>query len=105
MTIIRTELWELEVTHEVVDVTPMNEPDPVWGYTDPAGHKHRYETGVELVSTSDLHVATVESVSLGAYWCEDCCDEHEEFEIRCKECAAPVTPGTRAVTDQRFMPG
>ena len=105
MSTIRTELWELKITREVIDITPTNEPDPAWRYTDPAGHEHRYETGVELVNTADLHVATVESVSLGTYWCEGCCDEHEDFEICCKQCSAVVTPGTRAVTDRRFMPG
>jgi len=50
-----------------------------WTYTDENGHVH-------------TSLASLEWVVTGAYWCDDCRDEHDEGEWRCRECAAVVEP-------------
>lgn len=51
-----------------------------WRWTDPAGHTH------------DASLDTAHWVVTGTYWCEDCRDEHDESELRCKQCGAVVRP-------------
>jgi hypothetical protein len=56
-----------------------HELDPKWSYTDENGHVHTSTDSLEWVVT-------------GTYWCDTCCDEHDEGEWRCRECAAVVEP-------------
>lgn len=76
----------------LVDVTPMQEPDPDWSYTDVAGHTHRWvaEDGQPLWWGATI--PTVKRVVTGHHWCEDCQDEHEEAELRCVECGEVIRP-------------
>ena len=95
--------WEVTIQQDIVDATPIDEQDPDWRHTDPAGHEHRYS---RLPGLERLEVVTVEWVDVGEpYWCEDCCDIHQDAEDRCVECGAVVVPGTRAVVDRRYMAG
>ena len=63
------------------------EPDPNWVYTDKEGHRH-YRDDEGKYPT--LHTETTDS-----WWCEDCREHHEEYELVCNLCYEKVTPGTR----------
>ena len=94
--------WQVEVYRDMIDATPIEEQDPDWRYTDPAGHEHRY---VHLPKQERLEVPTVDWHTTYTYWCEDCQEEHEDGEYRCYRCGAVVVPGMRAVTDRRYVAG
>jgi hypothetical protein len=78
--------WTLTFDADVIDVTPCSEPDPDWAYTDPQGHVHAWVDGA---------LPTVKSVVVGVYWCPGCHEQHEDVETQCRQCDAPVEPGTR----------
>lgn len=75
------------------DVTTDYEPDPHWSYTDPAGHAHRWVSKDGSPLWLGGSVPTVERVVTGSHWCAECQDDHEESELRCRECGAVVKPG------------
>ncbi len=76
---------EIRVEQEPIRIDTMGHHvgDPKWVHVDSHGHEHRFD-GDEL--------PTLEWVVTGTYWCADCCDEHEEGEWRCRECADVVEP-------------
>ena len=85
--------FTVEIDREVINMEFLYpERDPDWTYTDKAGHHH------------DAKLATCEVVVTRTYWCEDCQDEHEESELRCKECGEVINPGTRTALPKQ-IPG
>lgn len=85
-----------EQTYDTIDLGPNAvEPDPDWVFTDPAGHEHSYARtrGTNLWGRPRLDCLTVHTVVTATWWCADCRDEHEDREVRCVSCDAPVTPG------------
>ena len=84
--------------YDMVDVSSLNEPDPSWSFTDPAGHVHRW---VGDWRHSDL--PTLELI-----W-DDPEDDDSDFPRRshyeCRECRAHVEPATMASPQRRFVPG
>lgn len=73
--------YTLTFARETVDVSTRghHELDPAWSYTDPAGHVH-------------IAIDSLEWIVTGTYWCEECRDEHEAGEYRCRLCGAVVEP-------------
>lgn len=74
---------DLTVEQDVEYPTYMVQPtkiDPEWRWTDPAGHEH------------DASLESAHWKVLRVYWCEMCSDEHEESELVCRKCGAPVEP-------------
>jgi hypothetical protein len=94
---VRGNNYSITVEREFHEFHVLEETDPNWRFVDASGHVHTY--------APDGSVPTVESVSLGTYWCEGCCDEHEDFETRCVRCGERVTPGTRAPSGPTRIPG
>ena len=85
--------YKLTYERDYVTVSSLYpEPDPDWTFVDAAGHRH------------DGSGETLEWVFTRTYWCEECCDEHEEGEWRCLECGEVLVPGTRTAQD-RQLPG
>lgn len=76
---------------EYIDVTSLDEPDPLWRYVDPAGHEHAYDTQGKIPTV--------------------CCvvdDEgSDEYPSRghyeCLRCGARVSPGRRASQFRSYM--
>ena len=89
--------WTLDVTRDMIDATPISEPDPNWLYVDPSGHEHRYG--------KDFETPTLGWVSTGWYWCDLCCEAHESGNWRCLRCGAVVVAGTRAVVIRQYVAG
>lgn len=94
----------------MIDVTSCNRPNPLWSFTDEAGHVHRWHVvGDPQPATTYDHrrsyeVPTLESVSEepeydgeGEYWTPS----HYE----CRECREHVSPGYCADTEQVFVAG
>lgn len=73
--------FTLELTQDAIPFTSLGhyELDPKWSFTDPNGHVH---TSLE----------TLEWIVTSTYWCEDCNDEHDEGEYRCRVCGEAVEP-------------
>jgi hypothetical protein len=95
----------LEIQREVIDVTPMAEPDPAWTYTDRAGHTHGYTDGAPDGPYTTLEYRTVHDHADDG---ECDADGNQEFcypVLVCKRCAQPVRPGTRAPLFRQNMPG
>jgi N-acetylneuraminate synthase len=97
MNVFRAEGWELRIECEAHDVTPREEPDPEWRYTDRAGHVHTYDT--------EMEVPTATWVSQGPYWCDCHGDMVEDHVLECSECGEVISPGMRAVNEARSVPG
>jgi hypothetical protein len=76
----------IEIRRDVETVTSMGHhvPDTSWAETDSHGHVHSFDKSGELPSL----VWTVTDT----YWCEECRDEHEEGEWRCRLCDDVVAP-------------
>lgn len=79
----------IRVEHDYADVSSLDPrvPDPEWRHVDPAGHEHRWVDG----ATPSLVVVLDQS-----WWCRDCHEEHATEHLACRECLAPVDPGTVA---------
>ncbi len=95
----------LEIQREVIDVTPMAEPDPGWTFTDRAGHTHGYTDGAPDGPYTTLEYRTVHDHADDG---ECDADGDQEFcypVLVCKRCAQPVRPGTRAPLFRQNMPG
>jgi hypothetical protein len=70
---------------EMIDVTSMSDSykvDPTWVWADLAGHVHR---GTEIDLTTAWSV-------VGSHWCEDCREDHHDYERFCRVCATEVDP-------------
>lgn len=81
--------------HIYVPVMPgTREADPDWEGEDVNHHRHQAATLNESAPW----------VLLRRYWCEDCRDEHEDYERRCAICGVVVVQGTRPAKDIS-MPG
>lgn len=94
--IFSTSDFTIELSRQMMRVESLyghHELDPKWSYTDPAGHVHTTLDTLEWVVTS-------------TYWCDSCCDEHDEGEYRCRLCAAVVEPSyVFKGPDVAFVPG
>jgi hypothetical protein len=75
----------IEMNREIIDVPTRGShvPDPGWSHTDSHGHVHRFAA---------RELPTLEWVVTGIYWCDECRDEHEEGEWRCRICGDVVEP-------------
>lgn len=89
------------VNTEMIDITSMTDSykmDPTWSWTDPAGHEHQTSSVDE---TTQLWVVS-------SYWCQDCGEEHYEYDRFCTLCVAkvevPMVLDVQAGTPQR-IPG
>lgn len=96
MSEIRGRDYTLTIETELLEWTPTEVPDPKWVHTDSAGHEHRW-VGDE--------VPTVETVKVGEYRCDSCCDMHTVTETRCKLCGEQVSVGTKAPAGQEYREG
>lgn len=78
----------LEIITEMIEVTPMSEPDPRWTYTDDAGHVHM------AAETDDGRVwySTLETYS-----------EDHECDLTCGEDGCPSYLGCR-ICGERISP-
>jgi hypothetical protein len=77
----------LEANREAIPVSVMDDvqPDLTWNFTDAAGHTHCFNSVTGKVDS-------IESVKTGEWYCGDCREIHEEFELRCKACGEKVEP-------------
>ncbi len=87
----------LDVQCEMIEITSSTPYlDVAWIGTDSNGHTHRGD---------DLLATLAERYGLN-YWCEDCRDEHDDFEgYFCRKCGEQVHPGTKVDIGPRYMPG
>lgn len=86
----------LEVTQEPVQVTTRgyHAVVPDWTFTDAHGHLH------------DASLETCEWVVVSTYWCDDCRDDHDESELRCRQCGELIVPQRRWTGEQtELLPG
>ncbi len=88
--------FSVERNTEYVDVGTCSKPDPEWSFTDAAGHFHAYD--------KDGHVPPIEPVIIESYYCEDCRDEHDEYQRQCLLCHEHIKPGTKSLWGKR-IPG
>lgn len=89
----------LEARRDVVDVSTSGHhvPDPGWSHTDSHGHEHRFVDG---------ELPTLHTVVTNTYWCDSCSDEHQEEELRCRDCEEKVEPRWKWSGEQRItVPG
>jgi hypothetical protein len=95
MSTIHADGLEIEMHRDVIDVTPMSEPDEKWRFVDAAGHVHVW------VKVQDRNIVpTTKGVVAGYYE-----DGEPYYESRCCDCLERVQPGMVSVTTRQFMPG
>lgn len=95
----------LEITTEVIDVTPLAEPDPKWTFTDAAGHRHYWSD-----TESGGPYPTLEYRTVHDHADDEECDADDDQDLCypvlcCKQCGQPVAPGTRPPSSRRIVPG
>ncbi len=78
---------ELRAERAVIPVHYMSDLDANWRFTDAAGHRHHCE-----YDAAD-HYPTLRTVTDRMYWCEGCCDEHEDSHLECRQCGEHIRPG------------
>lgn len=102
---IAVELTEARIEHsqELIDVTPSDEPDPTWRYTDKAGHEHRYEPDGAPEDPYN-HYPTLEE-EVEDRWCPECGHYEQMARLVCYECGEEISPGTRTPIAREFTAG
>jgi hypothetical protein len=78
---------ELRTERELTAVHYEHDLDAGWRFTDAAGHRHHCE-----YEAAD-HYPTLRRVTDRVYWCEGCCDEHDDSHLECRQCGEHVVPG------------
>lgn len=83
------------MSFDYIDVTPMEEPDPDWFYTDPAGHEHRWVGTMP----SGMTIPTIRQVID-----VEATDEYPgRSHYECRECGERVRRGFRAAKFRQYM--
>lgn len=93
--------YTITIEQEQAEITlgPQRVLDPSWRWTDNAGHEH-------YVAKNGKPLPTLDWVVTATWWCQDCRDDHEEGEYRCRICGQAVQPGTRIDPGgSQFRPG
>lgn len=86
---LNTPEGRLSMHVDVVDVPSlMGGPDHSWTYTDKMGHDHYYDG-------YPVPYPTLVEISTGAYWCQDCRDEHDRSHLECRICGEEIQPAMR----------
>ena len=86
---------EISINRDIIDVTPSDDIDPSWAYTDRAGHVHRYRKAKD----GFYNITNTKSV-LGYY------PDGDTYHYPvCRFCGEPIAGGTRPVTIRREVAG
>lgn len=91
-TVIEHDGRTLEIITEMIEITPMSEPDPHWRQVDDAGHVHmaaRADDGRVWYPTLETYPEDHECTT----WCED--DGCPSF-LGCRLCRERISPAQRA---------
>ena len=94
----------LDISRDVIDVTPIEEPDPRWKFTDSKGHRHKWEiiNSGSYKEVSSVPTCSAKTIVVGMY--PDGSDR-TEIEYRCLKCNEVIDPRWKGVTFRRFAPG
>jgi hypothetical protein len=95
-----------------MEVTQMHRPDPLWSFTDAAGHVHRWHVGGEPVTIGMAYdpllpyeTPTLVWVKDGEEWWEDDDEPHPVGHLECAQCGDHVTPRYTTDSSRHFIPG
>lgn len=105
------DIFETEVSRQMIDVTSMSRPDPNWRFTDRNGHLHQwYSEGKPATDYDPLKSYDIPSVTVREtepYWCVDCLDEHTRRYYVCSVvgCEEVIEPGTTPDMFTQYIPG
>lgn len=89
--------FEITLERDLQEFWSLTEPDPNWRFVDAAGHVH--------TRAEDGGYPTLKPRTDGEYWCETCCDFHEDYVSVCKLCGEVVVPGSRTPTTPEVIAG
>jgi len=85
-------LPEIMFSRDIIDVTPLLEPDPEWFFQDRAGHQHRWiDGGLPSLRWIIEVEAGEEMPEVGHY--------------ECRECGEKIEPLMRVPIFRSFAPG
>ena len=93
------QLPKLFVERDTIDVTPMEEADPDWKFTDAMGHAFNYRVHADAENSPIVDGIrwVVEAEAAGEY--------PEIGHYECIACGATVRPGTRSPAYRKYVPG
>lgn len=96
----------IHTEREIYDVTPLQEEDPNWSFTDAAGHVHRWKKSTRYNRETWRVPTVVQVVDDPGY--DD--PENDIYDppithYECKKCRAHVQPGYRTPYDAKKIAG
>jgi hypothetical protein len=79
--------------------------DPDWCFKDKEGHAHFWCKGTDGTDGGWILPSLNKLEEIDTYWCEDCCDEHEDVTVtyECKQCGELVKLGYKVDRGPIYM--
>ena len=97
----------VEITRDRIDVTPIEEKDPSWLYTDKEGHEHRWHIPHGANDWSKDHLWSLPTLRAVSYVYCHSYDGEPIYGVHyyCKRCGELIKPGWRVSCWRRFILG